>query len=90
VMEKDKKTENKRISFGRLVTMLVLTSLTAFIISFSTWFFVNLGESNVAKTNESNIDMLQSQILQLKVAVKTQETLAKNNVAIGSSSTRNQ
>ena len=89
-MKKDRIAQKTNISWSRLATILILTTITAFVVSSSTWFFVNLGENNIAKTNQSTTSMLESQILQLKVALKTQQTLVKNSVAIGSSSTARQ
>lgn len=82
--EDHKKPRQQKISAKRLFTVMVLMVITALVVAFGSWTFVNLGEDNITRTNEAHIGFLEKQLLQLSVAVKTQETLAKNNVPLGS------
>ncbi len=77
-------------SFGKIVTVAVLLVVTSAVVSASMWVFVNLEQSSVSKTTDAHITSLEEQLIQLKTAVKTQETLSKNNVAIGSTATTKQ
>ncbi len=80
----------ENFDIGKVMTLSLLLVVTTLVVSGSTWVFVNLGQSSVAKTADAHITSLEEQVIQLKTAVKTQETLSKNNVAIGSSTTAKQ
>lgn len=82
--ENPAKPRKQKICLKGLFIVTVLMVITTLIVAFGTWTFVNLGEENITRTNEAHIGFLEKQVLQLSVAVKTQETLAKNNVPLGS------
>ena len=79
--------KKKKVNIQDLATLVAILFLTAIIVGGGTWLFVNLGETSVAKTNDADTSFLQAQLLQLKTAVKAQEALAKNDVAVGASTT---
>lgn len=77
--------KKKKVNLQDMAILVAILFLTTIIVGGGTWLFVNLGETSVAKTNDADTGFLQAQLLQLKAAVKAQDALAKNDVAVGTS-----
>jgi hypothetical protein len=76
-----------KVEFKRLITITVFMVLTALVVSGATWIFSGLAERNISNTRNVQLSAMESQLQQLREAVRQKENFEKNREVLGAPET---